>query len=160
MRVAERTEALERELRVAEDLLRHMRSRVDGALIGESAPVRALRDAVAREARHTEPLVLFGPPGAGKEAVAHAVHASSGRKGAFIFVSCPELQTLSQQTPRSSDARTRAADGMLASRFELASGGTLFLEAVHELPLEHQRELQALVERQERARGGSQSAIL
>jgi eukaryotic-like serine/threonine-protein kinase len=158
-RVAERTEALERELRVAEDLLRHMRSRVDGALIGESAPVRALREAVAREARHTEPLVLSGPPGAGKEAVAHAVHASSGRKGAFIFVSCPELQTRNQQTPLSSDARTRAAEGMLASKLELASAGTLFLEAVHELPLEHQRELQELLERQERTRAGGQATL-
>ena len=49
-RVAERTAALERELRVAEDLLQHARSRVDGPLLGESAAVRALRDAVAREA--------------------------------------------------------------------------------------------------------------
>jgi DNA-binding NtrC family response regulator len=158
-RVAERTEALERELRVAEDLLRHLRSRVDGALIGESAPAQALRDAVAREARRTEPLVLVGPPGAGKQAVAHAVHASSGRKGAFILVSCPELQTRHQQTPRGTDARTRAAEGMLASRLELASGGTLFLEAVHELPLEHQRELQELLERQERARASGQAAL-
>jgi transcriptional regulator with AAA-type ATPase domain len=158
-RVAERTEALERELRVAEDLLRHMRRRADGALIGESAPVRALRDAVAREARRAEPLLLVGPPGAGQEAVAHAVHASSGRKGAFILVSCPELQTRHQQTPRGTDARTRAAEGMLASRLELASGGTLFLEAVHELPLEHQRELQELLEHQERGRAGDQEAL-
>src|SRR5262245_12189138 len=141
-RVAERTEALERELRVAEDLLRHMRSRVDGALIGESAPVRALRDGVAREARRSEPLMLVGPPGAGKEGVAHAVHAGSGRKGAFILVSCPELQTRNQQTPRGPDSRIRPAEGSLASRLELASGGTLFLQAVHELSLEHQRELQ------------------
>ncbi len=104
-RVAERTAALERELRVAEDLLSHARSRVDGPLIGESAAVRALRDAVAREASRTEPLLLIGPPGAGKEAVAHALHGGSGRKGAFIFVSCPELQTQSRQTPRGSTAR-------------------------------------------------------
>src|SRR5215831_6805481 len=45
-RVAERTAALERELRAAEDLLSHVRSRVDGPLVGESAPVRALRKAV------------------------------------------------------------------------------------------------------------------
>src|SRR5439155_23285791 len=98
-RVAERTAALERELRIAEELLSHARSRVDGPLVGESAAVRALRDAVAREASRTEPLLLTGPPGVGKEAVAHAVHGTSGRKGAFIFVSGSELQTQSRHTP-------------------------------------------------------------
>ena len=95
-RVAERTAALERELRVAEELLSDARSRVDGPLLGESAAVRALRDAVAREAARTEPLLLTGPPGAGKEAVAHALHGASRREGAFIFVSCPELHTPSR----------------------------------------------------------------
>ena len=115
-RVAERTAALERELRVAEDLLSHARSRVDGPLIGDSAAVRALRDAVAREASRTEPLLLTGPPGAGKEAVAHALHSASGRKGAFIFVSCAELQTQN----RSHAPRTRTTSAQSADRF---SGG-------------------------------------
>ena len=120
-RVAERTAALERELRVAEDLLSDARSRVDGPLLGDSAAVRALRDAVAREAARTEPLLLTGPPGAGKEAVAHAVHGASGRKGAFIFVSCPELQTQSRHTPRGSTRRRDPLTASLASKLELAS---------------------------------------
>ena len=41
----------------------------------------------------TEPLLLTGPAGSGKEAVARAVHDASGRTGAFIFVSCPEVNT-------------------------------------------------------------------
>jgi DNA-binding NtrC family response regulator len=157
MRVAERTAALERELRAVEDLLSHVRSRVDGPLVGESVPVRALREAVAREASRTEPLLLIGPPGAGKEAVAHALHSSSGRKGAFIFVSCPELQT-SRLTPPRSVAPERSLDGTLASKLELASGGTLFLDAVHELPLEHQRELQEILERQQGTRAGGEQS--
>ena len=73
-RVAERTAALERELRVAEDSRNDARSRIEGPLLGDSAAVRALRDNVAREAVRREPLLLTGPPGAGKEkAVAHAV---------------------------------------------------------------------------------------
>ena len=149
MRVAERTAALERELRAAEDLLRHVRSRVEGALLGDSAAVRALRDAVAREAARIEPLLLVGPPGAGKEALAHAVHSASGRTGAFIFVNCPELQTQSRQ--RAWDTPTRSAGGVLTSKFELASGGTLYLDAVHELSAAQQREIQELLEQQERA---------
>jgi eukaryotic-like serine/threonine-protein kinase len=151
-RVAERTAALERELRVAEDLLRHARSRVHGPLIGESAKVRALRDAVARYAPRTEPLLLVGPFGAGKEAVAHALHSASARQGAFILVSCPELQTQNWRAAASEDRG-------LTNKFELAAGGTLFLDAIHELPLDHQRELCTLLEHQQRARSaGDMSA--
>jgi DNA-binding NtrC family response regulator len=156
-RVAERTAALERELRVAEDLLRHARSRVEGPLIGESAAVRALRSAVAQEAPRADPLLLTGPPGSGKEAVAHALHSGSGRKGAFIFVSCPELQTENRHTPRGSSAAARSPDAGLAAKLELASGGTLFLDAVHELPLEHQRELGSILGRQARARAAGET---
>jgi DNA-binding NtrC family response regulator len=151
-RVAERTAALERELRVAEDLLSHARSRVDGPLIGDSPAVRALREAIAREALRSQPLLLIAPPGAGKEAVARALHSSSGRKGAFIFVSCPELQTGNRQTPGGASTREGSGDQLLAGKIELAAGGTLFLDAVHDLPLEDQRELQEILERQERAR--------
>ncbi|RPH63547.1 MAG: GAF domain-containing protein, partial [Acidobacteria bacterium] len=52
-RVAERTAALERELRVAEALLSDARSRVDGPLLGESVAVAELRQAVARHAVRT-----------------------------------------------------------------------------------------------------------
>src|SRR4029453_3210810 len=128
------------------------RSRVDGPLIGDSAAVRALREVVAREAPRSEPLLLIAPPGAGKETVARALHGSSGRKGAFIFVSCPELQTGNRQTPRGSSTREGSGDALLAGKIELAAGGTLFLDAVHDLPLEDQRELQEILERQDRAR--------
>ena len=158
-RVAERTEALERELRVAEDLLRHARSRVDGPLVGDSAAVRALRDAVARQATRTEPLLLSGPSGAGKEAVAHALHSGSGRKGAFIFVSCPELQTQERHTPQAAAAVARSADRLLINKLELASGGTLFLHAVDALSAEHQREIQEIVDREERARARGETPI-
>lgn len=156
-RVAERTAALERELRVAADLLNHARSRVDGPLIGESAAVRALRAAVAQEAARSEPVLLIGPPGAGKEAVARALHSQSGRHGAFIFVSCPELET-NRHTPRSLRTPSRVANRTLAGKFELAAGGTLFLEAIDELGPEGQRELQEMLQRQESAQGGANGA--
>ena len=133
-RVAERTAALERELRVAEDLLKDARSRIDGPLVGDSAAVRALRAAVAVQAARLEPLLLSGPPGAGKEAIAHAVHVASRSAGAFIFVSCPELHT--QGSDRVADSTT-----LLRTKLDLASSGTLFLDAVHELPSKLQQAL-------------------
>ncbi|MGH9148475.1 MAG: sigma 54-interacting transcriptional regulator, partial [Vicinamibacterales bacterium] len=145
-RVAERTAALERELRVAEALLSDARSRVDGPLLGESAAVVELREAVARQAASSEPLLLAGPPGSGKEAVAHAVHGASGRRGAFIFVSCPELHTQIRQSPIDTSPTSRSATELLAHKLELAAGGTLFLDAVHELPAALQGALQERLE--------------
>src|SRR5262245_7186573 len=145
-RVAERTAALERELRVAEELLSEARNRVDGPLLGDSEAVRALRDAISREAPQLDPLLLVGPPGSGKEAVARALHDASSRRGAFIFVRCAELQTDYRQTTGSLEG-TSTTDEYLIRKLDLASGGTLFLEAVHELPLELQRSLHTLVQR-------------
>ena len=150
-RVAERTAALERELRVAEELLSEARNRVDGPLLGDSDAVRALRDGITREAQRGEPLLLAGPPGAGTEAVARAVHDASGRRGAFIFVRCAELQTDYRQTTGSLTA-TATADEYLVRKLDLASGGTLFLEAVHELPLELQRSLHTLFQQRDDVR--------
>ncbi len=122
-RVAERTAALERELRVAQELLSDARSRVEGPLIGESAAVRALREDVARAAAHTEPLLLVGPPGSGREAVAYAVHGAAGRAGAFIFVSGPALHTPGQGAAHATGPSPICRDPLLASKLELAVGG-------------------------------------
>ena len=156
-RVAERTASLERELRVAQALLNEARSRVEGPLLGESTAVRALRDAIARQAASCEPLMLIGPAGSGKEAVAHAVHEASGRAGAFIFVSCPELHSQHRHAAADTTARPRRDSFLLASKLDLASGGTIFLDAVHELPMELQRAIHDMIESDglSRARGDS-----
>jgi transcriptional regulator with GAF, ATPase, and Fis domain len=155
-RVAERTAELERELRVAQELLSDARSRVEGPLHGDSEAVRALKDAVNREAARTEPLLLAGPPGSGKEAVAHALHTASRRTGAFIFVSCPELHTPQLgESPTVARPSLPGVDAVLSGKLELAAGGTLFLEAVHELPSELHQALERLLDDQQRraARG-------
>ena len=147
-RVAERTAALERELRVAQALLNEARARVEGPLLGDSAAVRSLRDLVARQSRSTEPLLLTGPAGAGKEAVARAVHDASGRTGAFIFVNCAEITT--QYRHGEPAAPRNPEETLITSRFELGSGGTVFLDAVHELPSNLQQALHDTLERDRR----------
>jgi len=153
-RVAERTAALERELRVAQALLNEARSHVEGPLLGGSALVQGLREAVARQAKSIEPLLLTGPAGAGKEAVARAVHDASGGTGAFIFVRCGELTTQSRQRVETTAQRT-AEESVIESKFELASGGTVFLDALHELPPDLQHALHRTLEdvRNRRSRG-------
>jgi len=147
-RVAERTAALEKELRVAQALLNDARSRVEGPLLGGSVQVRALRDAIALHGRSRVPLLLTGPAGSGKEAVARAVHDASGLSGAFIFVSCTELNTQSRHPDdEAAAAKARGEASLITSRFELASGGTLFLDGVHELPADLQQAIHAALER-------------
>jgi len=155
-RVAERTAALERELRVAQALLSEARSRVEGPLLGTSASVRGLRDAIARQARSLEPLLLTGPAGSGKEAVARAVHDASGRPGAFIFVRCGELTTQYRHSAEPTEAAKGDAETpLIASSFELASGGTVFLDAVHELPSDLQHAVHATLEKNRSSRSES-----
>jgi DNA-binding NtrC family response regulator/plasmid stabilization system protein ParE len=148
-RVAERTAALERELRVAQALLNEARRRVEGPLLGGSVLVQGLRDAIARQARSIEPLLLTGPAGSGKEAVARAVHDASGRTGAFIFVRCGEV-TSQYRHGFEAPAPGSAEESFIGSKFELASGGTVFLDAVHELPTDLQRALHLTLEEAQR----------
>ena len=103
----------------------------------------------------TEPLLLTGPPGAGKEAVAHAVHGASRAHGAFIFVSCPELQTPSRPAPADATRASTARGASPGKQVELAAGGTLFLDAVHELPPELHARCRRCSSGQERARAAT-----
>jgi DNA-binding NtrC family response regulator/putative methionine-R-sulfoxide reductase with GAF domain len=157
-RVAERTAALQRELRVAQALLNEARSRVEGPLLGGSAVVRELRDAIARQASAIEPLLLTGPAGSGKEAVARAVHDGSERTGAFIFVSCAEVNTQYRRAGEATAPRI-AEQSVIASRFELASGGTLFLDAVHELPPDLQHALHVTLQNDRSLRSRRESGV-
>ncbi|MGE0703074.1 MAG: protein kinase [Vicinamibacterales bacterium] len=158
-RVAERTAALERELRVAQELLSDARSRVEGPLIGTSAAVSVLREEVTRAAANTEPVLLTGPSGSGREAVAYAVHGASHRKGAFIFVSCPELHTPGQAGIHTTQPPALGSDPLLATKLELALGGTLFLESVHELPGEVRTALADVLSRQAEAKANGRPLV-
>jgi DNA-binding NtrC family response regulator len=53
-------------------------------LIGDSAPMRALRASIIKVAAQPFPVLILGPRGSGKELVAHALHATSGRAGPFV----------------------------------------------------------------------------
>src|SRR3954462_15141994 len=87
-----RNEELARELAVAQELLTDARRRVEGALLGDSPAIRALRESIARYAADADVLVLNGPQGAGHEATARAVHHASPRsQQAFIHVNCAML---------------------------------------------------------------------
>jgi DNA-binding NtrC family response regulator len=88
-----RNDALEHELQVAQEVLTDARERVDGPLLGESPAVRRLREEIDACAANCEMVLLTGPPGAGQEAVARAIHHESSRgKRPFIYLNCTGFQ--------------------------------------------------------------------
>jgi DNA-binding NtrC family response regulator len=143
-----RNAELARELQVAQELLADARRRVEVALMGSSPAVRALRETIDLRAASLEPLLLIGPAGAGHEAVARSIHHRSERGDrAFIHLNCArfvqgQTRGLLGAAGTSSDAASGAALGPL----ELAQGGTLYLEQIHQLPHEAQVRLAEMLE--------------
>ncbi len=128
-------------------------------LIGESAPMQAVRAMIDRLARTQAPIHIGGESGSGKEVAARMIHLKGPRTdGAFIPVNCgaiPENLVESEFFGYRKGAFTGAAtdrDGF----FQAASGGTLFLDEVAELPLPMQvKLLRAIQEKRVRKIGAT-----
>jgi DNA-binding NtrC family response regulator len=105
---------------------------------------------IAVASRHTLPLVLVGPSGAGKTFAAHEVHRRSARKGPFVSVNCGRLpsgasELASELLGHVSGAFTDAKAAR-EGRLFYADGGTLFLDEVDSLSPEAQRFLLDVLE--------------
>jgi len=105
-------------------------------LVGDSAPMRALREAIAGAARTQAKVLIVGETGVGKEVVARSVHAQSGRRqGPLVAVNCsgvPESLLESElfgHTRGSFTGAIRDSTGLLRQ----AHGGTLFLDELGEM---------------------------
>ena len=119
------------------------------ALVGESVPIRALRHEVAGIARVESKLLLQGETGTGKSLVARLIHELSPRsRGPFVHVDCAALSpTLieSELFGHEKGAFTGAA-GLRRGRFELAAGGTIFLDEIADLDAGLQSKLLRVLE--------------
>ena len=106
-------------------------------IIGESPAVQEVLVKIEQMAPVTSTVLVEGESGTGKELVARAIHDLSRRRGrAFIAVSCaalPETLLESEVFGHEKGAFTGAAERRLG-RFELADGGTIFLDEVGEMP--------------------------
>lgn len=132
---------------------------VDGPLKGGSAVMAALRAQIARLARSMAPIAIHGESGSGKELAAREIHARSPRAGQpFIAVNCgaiPEALMEAEFFGYRKGAFTGAADDR-DGFFQAASGGTLLLDEVADLPLAMQvKLLRAIQERRVRKIGAT-----
>lgn len=117
-------------------------------LVGTSAAVRRMRGRLASIAFMDTPVALIGEPGAGHADVAQALHLASRRgKGPFVPIDCAAIpvETLESELFGHEKGAFAGALSRKAGRIELASGGTLFVESMGELPFALQgRVLRAL----------------
>ncbi|MBI3264456.1 MAG: sigma 54-interacting transcriptional regulator, partial [Acidobacteria bacterium] len=126
-------------------------------LLGSSAVMIRLRDAIARAAAAPFPVLIEGESGSGKELVARAIHARSDRRGRrFCAVNCAALTDELLEAELFGHARG-AFTGALTERpglFEEADGGVLLLDEVSELsPRAQAKLLRAIQEREIRRVG-------
>lgn len=130
-----------------------------GVLWGRDPAMQAMRRRLAVLARGRLPVILEGETGTGKSFLAERfVHANSGRSGPFVTVDLAAVPP--DLVPAHLFGATRGAyTGAVADRkglFELADGGTLFIDEVQNVPLDVQKQLLlVLQDRRVRPLGGS-----
>jgi len=134
IRKAYEKRALVRENRVLQrELARHDRFR---EFVGDSAPLRAVLDIIAKVSRTDSTVLIQGESGVGKELAARAIHRNSlRRQEPFIVVDCTSLQESLLQSELFGHERG-AFTGAVARKhglFEVADGGTLFLDEIGEI---------------------------
>ncbi len=118
-------------------------------ILGESPAIQEVLVKIEQMAPVTSTVLIEGESGTGKELVAKAIHDLSPRLGkAFIAVNCaalPETLLESELFGHEKGAFTGAAERRLG-RFELANGGTIFLDEVGEMPAATQVKLLRVLE--------------
>ncbi len=173
-KVSERTRELTRaneEIKVLRDRLQaeniYLQKEIDqsynyGEIIGRSAAISM----VIQQFRQVAPLqvtvLILGETGTGKGVVARAIHTTSARKDQpMITVNCTALPANlieSELFGRERGAFT-GSDARQIGRFELADGGTIFLDEIGEMPLELQAKLLRVIQDGEFERLGSPRTI-
>ena len=118
-------------------------------IAGESEAIQEVLVKIEQMAPVSSTVLVQGESGSGKELVAKAIHDLSPRRGkAFIAVNCaalPETLLESELFGHEKGAFTGAAERRLG-RFELADGGTIFLDEIGEVPLSVQVKLLRVLE--------------
>lgn len=160
-RVLER--ALER-TRAYEEVARYQRQLAEsgrfGSMVGTSAAMKSLYDLMSQVGPSAASVLVVGESGTGKELVARTLHDLSPRKdGEFVAVNCaaiPETLLESEIFGHERGAFT-GAEGRRRGLFELADGGSLFLDEVAEMaPATQAKLLRVLEERSFRRLGGAE----
>jgi two-component system nitrogen regulation response regulator NtrX len=131
-------------------------------LIGESVPLKALRQQIVLTAPTNGRVLIYGESGTGKEVVARVLHASSLRRGRpFVEVNCaaiPDELIESELFGHVKGSFTGATEDKIG-KFQKADGGTLFLDEVGDMSLKTQAKVLRVLEEQRFEPVGSNTAV-
>ncbi|MBO6520615.1 MAG: sigma-54-dependent Fis family transcriptional regulator [Rhodospirillales bacterium] len=130
-------------------------------LLGNSASIKEVRQAVDRAAPTNSRIIISGPPGAGKEVIARLVHAHSKRpEGPFCVVNCAAMHPDRMETELFG-VEGGEGSGRKVGMFERAHQGTLLLDEIGDMPLETQGKIVRVLQEQifERVGGNAQVQV-
>lgn len=127
-------------------------------IIGNSEKMLWLKSIATKAAKGASTVLVLGESGTGKELFAHAIHnASSRRQGPLIKVNCaavPENLLESELFGYDEGAFTGARKGGKPGKFELANGGTIFLDEIGDMTMAMQAKLLRVLQEREIERVG------
>lgn len=132
------------------------------SIIGNTAPMQQVYKAIGRVARTEATVLVTGESGTGKELVAGALHFNSNRRnGPYVKVPCASLtETLLESELFGHEAGSfTSAVKTRKGRFEMADGGTIFLDEIGEMSLNTQKKLLRVLQEREFERVGSNTPI-
>ena len=135
---------------------------IDQTVVGQSQAVRRLRRLIEICIRSDANALLCGETGVGKDLVAAAIHRNSPRRDfPFIKVGCALFpsQLIESELYGHERGSFTGAEQRRLGRFELAQGGTLYLDDVDDIPLEHQAKLLRAIEEKVFERVGGTNPI-
>ena len=143
-----RIEQLNGEVQYLQEQLSIMKGGVE--IVGQSALITSVKQNALQAARSNAAVLITGESGTGKEIIAHFIHLGSARaKKPFIRVNCAaipselfESELFGYEEGAFTGARTKGKPG----KFELARGGTIFLDEIGELPLPMQAKLLRVIQ--------------
>jgi two-component system, NtrC family, response regulator HydG len=160
--VAMETASLYRRLDQETEILRRTQEDQDRPLVAVSGAMKRALAQAEKAAAGRSTLLLVGETGTGKEQVARRVHLASPRAhGPFVALNCgalPEGLLESELFGHEKGAFT-GADRQRLGRFELADGGTIFLDEVGELPPPAQVRLLRVLQEREIVRVGGREPV-
>jgi transcriptional regulator with GAF, ATPase, and Fis domain len=131
-------------------------------IIGKSMPLQKVFDLVRQVSNTDTSVIILGESGTGKELIARSIHNSSARKGKILVkVNCATLPANlieSELFGHEKGAFTGAIDKRIG-KFELAHGGSIFLDEIGELPTDLQAKLLRVLQEKEFERLGGKNTL-